>query len=148
MNANDRIKQLQDEIKGLEEQARKEREDKRKQDEKDWRELIKNKAVWEYSVKAEVRRPFMCEDEPIKNGVRVHRRVLPSIIETFAQTHPEYRPDERFYVNWNGMFYYRTDENILYHEGGGTYVLNDVTICSDAEWEQILDGMIPERLIK
>jgi hypothetical protein len=42
-----------------------------------------------------------------------------------------------------GMFYYRTRENILTHEGGGHCVLNDPMLCNDEEWEKILAGVIP-----
>src|SRR5262245_10081263 len=32
---------------------------------------------------------------------------------------------------WDGMVYFRTEEGILYHEGGGTYVLLDVLHISE-----------------
>lgn len=46
-----------------------------------------------------------------------------------------------------GFFYRRTDEGILTHEGGGTMVLETPRLCSDAEWQSILAGDIPEKFI-
>jgi len=48
---------------------------------------------------------------------------------------------------WVGMTYLRTDEGILNHESGGTYVLRTPMLCSDAEWVAICEGRIPLKFV-
>lgn len=68
-------------------------------------------------------------------GVRVMRRK--QISEEFkGQDNP-----------WCGMTYFRTEEGVLCHEGGGIYVLRDALLTTDAEWEAIKRGQIPEKFV-
>ena len=49
---------------------------------------------------------------------------------------------------WKGMTYYRTEENILTSNSGGSCVLNEPKLCNDEEWAAILAGNIPEKYRK
>lgn len=51
------------------------------------------------------------------------------------------RWDERL----NSVLYYRDEDNILTHKGGGYILLKDPKLCSDEEWEAIKKGDIPEK---
>ena len=46
---------------------------------------------------------------------------------------------------WDGMTYMRTEEGILYHEGGGTFVLYDPLLITLEAWEELKAGNIPEQ---
>lgn len=46
------------------------------------------------------------------------------------------------------MFYFRTDENILTHDGGGTLVLNDPKLCNDEEWARLASGDVPAKFVR
>ena len=44
--------------------------------------------------------------------------------------------------------YFRTEEKILTHDGGGHLLLKDVQTCSDEEWEAVKSGQIPEKFLR
>lgn len=44
--------------------------------------------------------------------------------------------------------YYRTEDGILTHEGGGWCLLKEPALCSDIEWEAMKSGMIPDKFKK
>jgi hypothetical protein len=105
---------------------------------------------WEYIITPWEYKQFM-NPNPIK-GATIERRLGPeTIAEWEARTGFSFRDacNARMgghdNTKWHGMFYYRTDENILTHDGGGTHVLRDPKLCSDEEWAQILSGNIPNK---
>ncbi len=74
----------------------------------------------------------------IYDALKVERRVKPAKVSDVLR-----KNDVTYYLNWHGMVYYRTDENILYHSGhGGTHVLEVPRLCRDDEWEDIRNGEI------
>jgi len=42
-----------------------------------------------------------------------------------------------------GMFYYVTYQNVLMHDGGGTYVLRDGIVITDQDIQDLNNGKIP-----
>ena len=78
-------------------------------------------------------------------GVQVQRRLKPEILEAWKGNGPASFSSTLAEGIWVGMFYYRTDENILTRAGGGYRVLKDPKLCSDEEWERICSGDIPEK---
>lgn len=74
----------------------------------------------------------------IYDALRVERRIKSALVSDFIR-----KNDITYYLDWHGMVYYRTDENILYRaELGGTHVLEVPRLCRDDEWEDIREGKI------
>jgi hypothetical protein len=76
------------------------------------------------------------------HGCRIECRIP----EAGKEQWPDFATNDWF--NWQGMFYYRTSENILYHKGGGMRVLDDPRLCNDTEWAGLLAGLIPAKFRK
>lgn len=137
---NAKIKELQEEIKKLQAQEAeiaKERDDQRKEA---WK-AIQNQREW--SVIPHSRMPFMYiqeGDKPLEGAI-IQRRVKEELYAAFKAEWGKTSDDNR----WEGMFYYRTDEGILHHGGGGLYVLKTPKLCSDEEWAAIMAGNIPDK---
>jgi hypothetical protein len=142
----DRIQELEMEIIKLKrEEQELDREERRKQSEA-WTKIINDSDSWEWQTKEITYNPMGKVD---LKGLRIEHRVKPSLITEwkkngFATFSSNYQTEER----WFGMFYYRTDENILTHEGGGNCVLDDPKLCSDEEWKEMKDGRIPSKFIR
>lgn len=109
-----------------------------------WKEIISNPDNYEWMCQPTVYKQF---PERIQiDGVIVKHRIKPDILKKwkeggFATFHTDLMEEDR----WFGIVYYRTDENILTHDGGGTLVLKDPKLCSDEEWNMICSGNIPDK---
>jgi len=118
----------------MESKKLREREEKeRALQEAEWETLVKNPKNWEWQVYEAT------HSWSGTKGLRVEKRIKPRVIKKYPSYHE--------YKEWRGMLYYRTDENILTHTGGGVCILKDPKLCSDEEWEQIKSGSIPEKFI-
>lgn len=69
--------------------------------------------------------------------VAVECRIKPEVYEAFIASGGMSRA---FCLNWHGMVYHRTEEDILTHGGGGSYILCDPMLCNDDEWQAIKAG--------
>ena len=112
-----------------------------------WAELIANPDNWEWRVIPTTWQGFT--SEPILVGARVEKRIVPEVLATWLDGGPgTFSSDYETPGRWFGMFYYRTDEGILTHEGGGNLILRDPRLCSDGEWAAILEGNIPAKFLR
>lgn len=106
-----------------------------------WKLIMADPASFEWRVESDVYRSY---DRPQRIGARVDKRVKPEILKAWlANGLPSSSSDFQQEDRWFGMFYYRTEENILTHDGGGHVVLQDPMLCNDEEWAAILAGDIP-----
>jgi hypothetical protein len=78
-----------------------------------------------------------------RDGVYVQKRVKEDLFRDYAEKFGSSESND-----WEGMFYVRTDENILIADSGGTLVLKTPLICSDEDWATICSGNIPDRYIR
>ena len=103
--------------------------------------IEKEKENWEYRAfpkKEEIWEKGLIE------GLRVETRLKPAVIKKLKEVGIQLAAEY-----WQGMFYYRTDENIICQgDGGGELILIIQKICSDEEWDRIAKGDIPERLLR
>lgn len=111
-----------------------------------WNEITHNPENFDWAVKPASYKRWMWNagKDQDTHGVSIQRRLSPAIVEAFQAVHGNYGVNDDYTV-WRGMFYFRTDENILTHDGGGTCVLRDPMLCSDAEWAEIVAGRIPAK---
>jgi hypothetical protein len=107
-----------------------------------WQAIIADPESWEWSVRPE--KGYRGHGfERTQPGLAIMARVKPALVaqwrakgfSTFSSDFQEGK--------WLGMFYYRTDEGILTHSGGGHVILNDPMLCSDEEWARMEAGDIP-----
>lgn len=112
-----------------------------------WNEIMKDKANFEWKVVLSTYKEFNSSER--LNGVEVYRRVRPEIITEWRKGgHSTFSSDFQEPERWFGMFYYRTDENILTQTGGGHHVLKTPKLCSDEQWESICNGIIPDKFLR
>lgn len=138
------VEELKAQLAIAEKEARKADELARKAQQEKWQELCKVSDNWEWLVVENEYTKFITQ-EKIK-GASVNKRMKPEILKAWkAGGYSTFSSDMQEEDRWFGMFYYRTDENILTHDGGGHSVLATPKLCNDAEWEQILSGDIPEK---
>jgi hypothetical protein len=130
----------------LREEEQKERELNKKTDEENRikrNEITKNPDNWIWHITPGKRHDFLDNDKEL-NGATIGKRLKQEILDKYQKT-SVLVPDD---ANFIGMFYYRTDENILDSEGGGHMVLKTPKLCSDEEWKQIMAGNIPTKFIR
>lgn len=58
------------------------------------------------------------------------------------------RVDGDWRENRHSVGYYRTEDGILTHEGGGWCLLKEPALCSDIEWEALKAGTVPDKFKK
>lgn len=113
----------------------------RKSQSEAWRRLAADPASWEWHATPEKRQGFM--DDPATSGLRISARIRPSLLHMWKEGGlPQFSTDAQE-GRWLGMFYYRTEESILTHAGGGHMVLRDPVLCSDEQWADLERGIIP-----
>ena len=105
-----------------------------------------NTDVWEWSV-TPVKTRYFEKDLTLVDTVRVIRRIRSDAVEAFAReqlkdTHPSPIGD---LARWHGMDYSLTDDGIIHGFGGGYLVLVTPKVCSQEEWDEIKQGVIPEK---
>jgi len=104
--------------------------------------LKKDPNIWEWEVTPNTCRSY--RDGSMLEGANIKRRIKSHILMQF---HEEYGHALTEAHRYHGTFYYRTDEGILDHNGGGTHILNTPKLCSDEEWKEILAGNPAEKFI-
>ena len=139
--------ELQDALRALDEAEKAESKAKDKVRLNAWNAMVKHPDSSEWSVVERPWTPFMAPEgtAPIPS-VLVQKRLKPERAAKFVEV---FGPivDEQL-VQWRGMRYHRTSENILTHDSGGWCILNDPMLCSDQEWAQIVEGDIPAKYKK
>lgn len=138
------VEELREEIRVAEEALREEDRISRKAQSAAWEKMAGDPSSWEYMVTPSTYRCW--SKDPERTGLRVQMRVKPELLKEFKEGGlSTFSSDYMEEGRWFGMFYYRTEEQILYHDGGGHCALKDVKLCSDEEWERISKGDIPEK---
>ena len=142
---SNRVEELRAALIEAEAVVKQEDEARRKLQQARWAEIIRFPGSWEWSVAPTTYRDFGGE---IFIGARIMRRIKPEILGEWKQGGTATFHSDDMDGQWLGMFYHRTDENILTHIGGGHLILRDPKLCSDSEWSQILAGMIPMKFLR
>lgn len=106
-----------------------------------WRALSSDPTSWEWHAKPEERQGFM--GDPQTSGLRISARIKPALLEKWRKGGLPLTSTDAQEGRWLGMFYWRTDEGILTHSGGGHLVLNDPVLCSDEQWRDLEQGIVP-----
>jgi hypothetical protein len=132
-----KIEELREELRRLEALEEESRQLKSIERNKRWNEAVRDSSNYTYRVAKHTRR-LWCEEEPTE-GCFIERKMKPSIVKKL-DLKDILRSEE-----WAGLFYYRTEENILMYSGGGTHVLKVPRLCNDEEWEKMQQGDIPEK---
>ncbi len=138
-----RVEQLQEELDRLREEERSAAEEKLKQQCK-----LFDALPWEWRVTGvplviggtwcQVAHLFPSLPKgAVVDAVRVDRRK--------SGYDPEVHGTRQDAERWDGMTYLRTEEGILYHEGGGTYVLCTPLLITQDQWDALRRGDIPEK---
>ncbi len=110
-----------------------------------WKVITENPDNYEWQVKEVSCLSF---DNAII-GLSVSCRIKPLLIKEWSKGgYSTFSSDYQQIDRWFGMFYFRTDEGILTHEGGGHCVLKTPKLCSDIEWEKMRKGNIPLKFRK
>lgn len=114
-------------------------------------EFTHNQANYEYQTKAVAHWPWHMQRSDygrIIPGVNIQKRLKPELVEAFLAQWPgcSICPDST--QQWRGMTYIRTRENVLYHTGRGTYVINQPVICSNKQWADLVNGIIPKEWLE
>lgn len=136
---SDKIKELEARLKAAKEEEKRENEKRQKVLRAKWRVILDEPSSYEWLIEPKTRTHFVTGERLI--GVDVSRRVKPSIVEDWEKAgNGSVDPDQKQY---RGMFYFRTDENILTHDGGGFHVLQVPKLCNDEEWAAIASGNVP-----
>lgn len=101
---------------------------------------------YEYKVTPSTYREFCSKDAPVPS-LRIVRRYRPDALAAFKAewTLLDFEAEAN---RWVGVEYYRTDENILTHGGGGTLLLKDPKLCNDEEWAELTAGRIPDKFLR
>lgn len=129
---------IREQIAELERLEREQDREQRAKQSKAWEELANEPSNWEW-------RCTLSED---KIRCRVEKRIKPDVLAAWkVNGHSTFSSDFQR-GDWLGMYYTRTEENILTKEGGGYCVLRDPMLCSDKEWQALCVGDIPAKYIK
>ena len=136
-----KVEELKAQLAAAEAEVKAEREAQQKDREARWAAILRDPGSWEWRVTPCQRADFFTKE--VVDGADIQRRVKPEIVAAWvAGGNGAPREEE---TTFRGMFYYRTDENILTQDGGGWHVLQTPKLCSDEEWNQILAGEIPSK---
>jgi len=120
-----------------------EKEQLRTKQRKDWDLILENPNSFEWKVKAARRYRF---GKGYIEGIEVSLRIKPEILEAWKKNGlPDFDGPFQQEDRWYETFYIRTDENILTNEGGGHHILHIPKLCSDEEWNEMLEGRIPNK---
>ena len=140
--------ELQDALRALDEAEKAANAVKNKERSEAWQVMMKDPDSHEWSTVIKMYTPWGDDGKnlPEREGLIVQKRVRPDVAHAFRLKHGDL-VDEKM-VQWRGMRYHRTDENILTHDSGGWCVLNDPMLCSDQEWAQMVAGTIPTKYMR
>ena len=142
-----KIEELQAEIKALQQQAY----DERTANEKARNEMLtelKAKVVYDYTCK-HIPEPSHFHRVPRAiDYLYINRVVNPECLADInkaledAGHYPAY--DSDFFTG--GMAYYLSSDGIIHSYSGGVCILDTPQICSQEEWEELKNGIIPTKL--
>ena len=139
----------QAEIKRLQELAAAEDKQRRADQQAAWEYLVRIPENWEWQTSSRAYAkvsPFHrftgCEH------CLVEKRLKADILEKWKSQGLSTFSNEWMDGRWLGMWYVRTEEGILTHEGGGHCILDDPRLCSEDEWDALCSGNIPEKFIR
>ena len=104
------------------------------------RDVVKKPENWIYSAYLKKKDIW---DKGVVEGLYVEMRMKPSIVRKLKEA-----GITTDFAQGQGMFYYRTGENILVQGGGGYRILKTPKICSDENWNRISKGDIPKEFLR
>lgn len=133
------VKELEAQLAAAKKAEREQEEERSKARAVRLKALLDDPDSWEWNVEPGERTDFMSKEK--YQGAHVTRRVKPELAAAWRAAEGVGVGED--YENWRGMFYRRTDENILTSVTGGWLVLKTPKLCSDAEWAEIISGNIP-----
>jgi hypothetical protein len=137
--------ELREMLKKAEEDEQAEDRNKREAQTKAWKVITSNPDNWEWSITPETYSSYFQDSNKLV-GLRISKRVNPEVVKEWEKGgFPTFSNDYHKPSIWHGMFYHRTDENILTNEGGGHCILKVPKLCSDKEWKEIEKGNIPDK---
>lgn len=140
------VQELQQQLDEAKRAERAEDDKRRKAQDKRWHEIMSDKDNFEWKVEPSVQ-CRLTQPEKI-SGLRVSKRVKPEILAEWVKGgSPSFSTGFQEPGRWYGMFYFRTEENILTSDGGGHCVLKEPKLCSDEQWESIKNGIIPDKFL-
>lgn len=143
----DSIEELRAKIAESQKQIQQLEDEKREEQSAAWDEITKNPSNWEWHIEPKIRKEFFTTE--IMNGAQISKRIKPEVVKEWESKGPStFSSDFQRINQWHGMFYYRTDENIITEDGGGHVLLKTPKLCSDEEWAAILAGNIPAKFLK
>jgi len=141
----EQIKKYQDLIIKIQAEERELTEKQQKIANLKFKEVRNNPDNWEWRVIPTTESSFMNDTK--YNGIRVEKRIKQQILKDNLEEFRCVGSDFTQLDRWFGMFYYRTEENILHSTGGGYYTLNSPMLCNDQEWQDILMLKIANKYI-
>lgn len=112
----------------------------------EWNWITDHRDNWEWSMNPSTHNDYITGSE-VLHGLRILCRVKPEVVDLWMAGHNGKQPPQmRGVGQWEGMFYYRTDEKILTYAGGGSHVLSSVPkLCSDEQWAELCAGRVPDK---
>lgn len=139
----EKIKELKLQLEAAEREMKVAYEKEQKIQAEIWKNIISDPESYDWDITPDEMHDY--RSNVILHGVSVKRKIKDKIFRSWKSNGYStlYPSNENL-----GMFYYRTNENILTFCGGGVWVLNTPMLCSDEEWKNILEGNIPRKYIK
>lgn len=144
MSYNEKIEELDNQIKVLEEKKKNLENISRKEQEERLSLLRKefNKLPFSEKFNVEVFEKIRAVGFPKEKQVKgFYIRLVYKNLERFKEIKP-------LTTSQSSVFYYRTKENILTYDGGGSIILeNEPFICSDETYQNFLNGNIEDKYL-
>lgn len=138
----EKIKDLKLQLEAAEKEMKVAHEKEQKVQTELWENIISDPESYDWHIKPAKSHDY--RSNVTLHGVNIRRKIKDVIFHSWKNNgHPSLYPSNESL----GMFYYRTNENILTFCGGGVLVLNTPMLCSDEEWKNILEGNIPRKYI-
>lgn len=138
------------EIQRLQQLAEEQEQEARERAKEIWQQIVSNQDNFEWTATAVgFVKPNIFTRYAGRPYVFISKRLKPHVLEAWRER-PVHVSLSNDYMDgrWQGMKYVLTDEGILTHEGGGTLVLDDPKLCSDAEWQELCSGRVPAKFIR
>lgn len=137
------------EIRRLQQLAEEQEQETRKRANEIWQQIVSNPDNFEWNVTdGGIIETSIFTRYAGRPYVVIRKRLKPDVWDTWSEWYAHVGVAEQYMDGqWQGMKYILTDEGILTHEGGGTLVLNDPKLCSEAEWYDLCVGNVPAKFI-
>lgn len=144
MSCSEKIEELDNQIKVLEEKKKNLENISRKEQEERLSLLRKKfnklsfREKYDVQVIEKIRKVGFPNEKEVKG---FYIRLIYKNLERFKEIKP-------LTTSQSSVFYYRTKENILTYDGGGSIILeNEPFICSDETYQSLLNGNIEDRYL-